>query len=167
MNTGRRVPAQFNSQTGQKDYWGLLMAVPLIALGIAIGLQSQNSTLLCDRTLPTQIECKLLQSNVLEKLLDRETSSVELGILKGVEVIVGIDVNGENYKVVLVTDRGRKELTGFNNIGNPEEVANRINDFILDRQEKTLDLHQDDRWFSSAFGGILILTGLWKILTFN
>ncbi|MGB3239468.1 MAG: hypothetical protein WBB29_14310 [Geitlerinemataceae cyanobacterium] len=167
MNTGRRVPAQFNSQTGQKDFWGLLMAVPLMGLGIAIGLQSQNSTLLCDRTLPTQIECRLLQSNVLGKLLDREISSVDLGILKGVEVIVGIDVNGEKYKVVLLTDRGKKDLTGFNNIGNPEEVANRINDFILDRQERTLEIQQDNRWFSSAFGGILILTGLWKIFTFN
>lgn len=167
MNTGRRVPAQLNSQTGKKDYWGLLIAVPLIVLGIAIGLRSQNSTLLCDRTVPTQIECRLLQANVLDTLLSRETSSVNLGLLKGVEVIVGINANGETYKLVLLTDRGKKELTDFSNVGNPEEVANRINDFILDHQEMTLDIQQDDRWFSSAFGGILILIGLWKILMFN
>jgi hypothetical protein len=168
VNTEKRFPTtQLNHKTSQKSQLDVLLAVSLIGLGIAIGLQSQNSTLLCDRNAPTQIECRLIQSNVLGKLLGRENSEVDLGILQGAEVMVRLDANGETYKLILLTDRGKRELTDLNNIGNPEEVADRVNDFILDRQEMTLEIQQDDRWFSSAFGGILVLTGLWKIFTVN
>lgn len=168
MNTDKRVsPTPLNSQKSQEGQWGVLIAVPLMALGIAIGLQSQNSTLLCDRITATQIECRLIQSNVLGTLLDQENSEVDLGILKSAEVIVARNANGETSKLMLLTNQGKRELTDLNNVGYPEEVANRINDFILDRQEMTLEIQQDDRWFSSAFGGILVLIGVWKILRFN
>lgn len=167
MNTEKRLPKPLNYQTSQKNQWGVLIAVPLIGLGIAMGLQSQNSTLWCDRTTPTQIECKLIQANVLETLLGRENSEVDLGILKSAEIIVASNANGKTYKLMLLTNQGKRELTDLNNVGDPEDVADRINDFILDRQEMTLEIHQDDRWFSSAFGGILVLIGLGKMLTFN
>jgi uncharacterized membrane protein HdeD (DUF308 family) len=158
---------QFNAQSKNNSQWGVLLGIPLIGLGIAIGLQSQNSTLVCDRTTPTKIECKLLQENVLGTLLGQATAETHLGVLQGADTMVRLNTNGETYQLVLRTTRGETELKNLNQAGNPEDLATRINDFMIDRQETALKIEQDDRWFSGAFGGILVLVGVWKLITFN
>lgn len=167
MTIEKRFLRPVNSRANQMDGWGAVLAIPLIGLGIAIGLQSHNSTLLCERAAPTQVECHLLQANILGSWLGKQNSEVQLGIVQSAEVLVRLNANGQTYKVMLLTNRGKRELTDFSSVADPEELVNRINDFILDRQENQLEIQQDDGWFSTAFGGILILTGLWKIVTFN
>lgn len=167
MNLDKRFPTPVNDRSQPRDNWGALFAIPLIGLGIAMGLQSQNSTLLCDRTTPTQVECRLLQANIVGSLLGKDKAEVSLGLVQSAELLVRISANGQSDRVMLLTPEGKRELTDFSNIGQPDEVVNRINDFILDRQEKTLEIQQQGGWFASAFAAILILTGLGKIVTFN
>jgi hypothetical protein len=167
VNTNKRLPTQLNYPTRKKDGLSLILGISLIVLGIAIGLQSRHSTLLCDRITPTQIECKLLQTDVLGTLLSRQSSEAYLGVLQGADTRVKLTANGSTYQLILLTDQGQTELSDLNQAGDPQELANRINDFTIDRQEKRLELQQDDRWFSSAFGGILVIAGTWKIFTFN
>lgn len=163
MNTNKRFPVPVHSQNRQKNLWGLLLGLPLIGLGIAIGLQSRHSTLQCDRAPSTQIECKLIRQDVLGMLLGRNRSENYLGVLEGADAVVSLSTSGPTYKLILRTNQGATELTDLNHAGNSEDLADLINDFILDRQEPILTIHQDDRWFSSAFGGILMTIGIGKL----
>lgn len=167
MNTNKRfsVPIYSRSKSykSQKYLWEILLGLPLIGLGMAIGLQSCHSTLECDRTPSSQIECKLIRQDLLGTLLGRERSENYLGVLEGADAVVSMSTSGPRYQAILRTNQGITELDDLSQAGRSEDLADLINDFMLDGQEPILTIHQDDRWFSGAFGGILMTIGIGKL----
>ncbi|QZZ18985.1 hypothetical protein J5X98_16290 [Leptothermofonsia sichuanensis E412] len=132
----------------------MYMTIPLLAMGLAFILFSEQITLECRRFNSSQISCEFISSTVFQK----KTIPIQL---RGAEIERMNDGDGESYRLLLRTPT---EKLSFTNYGSNElelkQLASQINDFVQYSELKVLKLRKDDRWTGYLWGGSLLLIGI-------
>jgi len=134
--------------------FGMFFLLPGLALLLFLG---KLTTLECTRLEPQQVACE----HSISGLLGKQVNKIPVGELKGAEVEVIQDSDGDTYRVVLLTQtRGKLRFTDTSSSGTDKySTANQINDFINNSEQMSLQVQQDDCWFAYPFGGIFAFVG--------
>jgi len=123
------------------------------------------TTLKCQRVQLTQERLQLIQGScqlVESSLLGSDQTEIPLNQLQGAKVDENEDSDENTYRVVLLTtSTGEVPFTSIWSSGTEEkqENADRINAFIHNPRETSLNIQQDERWPHYLVGGIFLLVG--------
>lgn len=91
-------------------------------------------------------------------MLGSNTQEISLDNLLGGKVTTGRKRGG---RVVLLTKSGEIRFADpYTGLGDKNDIANKINDFVANPDRKSLNVSQDDRWFIWIFGGLSVLAGV-------
>ncbi|MDY6940629.1 MAG: hypothetical protein SWY16_23595 [Cyanobacteriota bacterium] len=156
MKTFKPFPTATSSTSATKSWWAIGIGLALVLLGIGIGLTSTLSTLTCNRVETNRIACSMIE----EDLLEFNVRQTMLDKLETAEVRIRVSAQGEIEKLVLVGEKTELKLNAFD--GDAPEAAEKINEFVGDLNRESVTLTQDDRWFSSFFGLVLAIAGLFQ-----
>jgi phage-related protein len=159
MKTVRRIPLPVYPARSKTSPFAVILGMGLATVGVMVAVNGKVSTLSCSRPNTSTVECNLQESD----LLNLHVTQISLGLVKSAELIVDLDYNGEIDRLFLVTEKYKVPLDFFSQHENLKEPADRINDFINDREEQYLEIKKDNRWFSCFFGAMFLLTGLVRI----
>ena len=134
------------------------LTVPAIFLGLGlvyILVTGKLTTLKCDRIEPTQVNCEI----TLSGLLGNQTTQIKQ--LQGAEVKERLDSDGDNHRVLLITQEGKIPITNLRTSRILREDSNiaKINTFIHNSAESSLKIQEDDRWIAYPVGIMLMLVG--------
>jgi hypothetical protein len=156
MKTVRRIAFSVYPARSKTSPFAIILGMGLAAVGVMVAVNGKVSTLSCSRPNATTVECSLQETD----LLNWHVTQTGLGLVKSAELIVDLDYSGESDRLFLVTEKYKVPLEFFSQHEDLQEPADRINDFINDRDEKYLEIKKDNRWFSCFFGAMFLLTGV-------
>ncbi len=141
----------------QQWLWGVLFGLPFLVIGLGITATTSNlTTLTCQRTQPASMTCERTIAGLVGTITDTIPGQVT-----GASVI-----SAQGTGVVLKTSGGAVELVNHHGIVGPkhEQIANKMNTSMADRQITELKIQQDDRWDGWIEGAAFFLPGLAVIL---
>ena len=131
--------------------WGLLLAIPFIAIGLIKGIATiKVTTLECHRDRDS-IECQRSISGIFGTEKDRIP-----GRLQSVSTVT---TSGKG--LVLETTTEQLELAPYRTFVTSQhfENADRIAAFLKDPQQTTIRIEQDDRWLNILGNGGFLVAG--------
>jgi hypothetical protein len=128
-----------------------------IGAGIIVFMASKTS-MTCTRVNANSGTCIWKE----EKLLENNTREIAVANIVGAEVDEDYDEDGTTYCVYLKLKDGDMKFTGMYSSGSGAkyETAQKINQFVSNKEMKTLYVEQDDRWMIYIIGGIFFVVGL-------
>jgi hypothetical protein len=133
--------------------WRLLLALPLVAVGLGLTLATVKVTSLeCLRQADKSSICQRTIAGILGDEEDRipgELRSVKVTKASGVGIVLG-------------TTTGEVELAPYRTFVTErhERNADRLNAFLKDTQQTKIEIEQDDRLINSMWGGSMLIGGL-------
>lgn len=133
--------------------WGLLFATPFAIIGsIATAFTVKVTALTCQRNPGDRIDCQRTISGVLGT--EKELIS---GHLKSVKT-----VKTSGAGVVLETSQGDVPLAPYKAFVTDSQyrTADRLNAFLKNPQQATIQVEQDDRWINFLWSGNFIIGGV-------
>ncbi|NJR32414.1 MAG: hypothetical protein HC778_05765 [Chamaesiphon sp. CSU_1_12] len=136
-----------------KYLWGLLLAIPLTAIGLGLMAGTAKVTMLeCQRSTVGSIGCQ----RTITGILGEEEDGLP-GELRSAKV-----TKTSGTGIVLDTTKGDVELAPYRTFVNGEHDRNaaRVNAFLKDKQQNTLSVEQDDRLINSLWSGSMLIGGL-------
>lgn len=143
--------------------WVLWMIGGLFTIvgAVVFILVGETVSFRCDRTL-TPPTCTLTN----QKLLTQRSITLPIQNLQKAEVQSSRSRKGRTtYRVLLRTGSGNIPLVGtFDNISNHSAQTRRINNFLQNSNQTTLELTSDYRWFAFLFLVIFSGAGIWMLL---
>ncbi|MFP5273980.1 hypothetical protein [Coleofasciculus sp.] len=135
-----------------------LLSCILAAVGVGVISFQSGSTLTCQRGAKTG-SCELVKSG----LVGSEVRTIPLESLRDVSLDLNLkNDSNDTYRVVLLTGSEEIPFTSHYSADSnqQESIAFEINAFIINQNQASLNVQQDDRWFSYVFGSLLIGVGL-------
>ncbi|MEQ9669059.1 hypothetical protein [Coleofasciculus sp. G2-EDA-02] len=135
-----------------------LLSSILAAVGVGVISFQRGSSLTCQRGAKTG-SCELVKSG----LVGSEVRTIPLESLRDVSLDLNLkNDSNDSYRVVLLTGSEEIPFTSHYSADSnqQESIASEIDAFIMNKNQASLNIQQDDRWFSYLFGSLLIGVGL-------
>jgi hypothetical protein len=154
MNSIQQTSTQLTVENSNRQWlWGVLFGIPFVAVGLGITTFSASvTTLECQRTKPTQINCQRTITGIL---------GTEITVIPG-QVTGASVITASGVGVVLSTSKGSMQLTQQRQFvrDTQREIASNINAFIRDTPQSNFKIQQDDRWQGWLTGANFFLPGM-------
>jgi hypothetical protein len=139
---------------------GFIFGLVFLGVGLAVmWFMGAQTRLACERLEPRSGTCMLTQANVFGRVSRRV--SLRLNEIQRAVVEVSEGDDGDTYRVALRTETGEVPFTDYYSSGRGDKEADAaaINAFLEGREAGSFEALQDDRLFSSLFGGIFACVG--------
>ncbi len=137
-------------------HWIIGLIFMIVGL-IAILGPEQMTTFTCDRVTPNQGSCQLVHSS----LLFSDEITIPLENLQEAKLQFNQSYGNDYSRLVLITNN---EPIYFKNdsgsqLDKQKNIADKINSFIDQENQKKINIQEDNRYFSYIFGGLFLLVG--------
>jgi hypothetical protein len=136
-----------------KFRWGLLFATPFLLIGlVSLATVVKVVKLECQRTTGQQVTCQRNITGLLGTIKDQIPGDIKTATV----------VKNSGVGVVLETTTGKSELAPYRTLvtSQHDRTVDRLNSFLQDSQQATIQVEQDDRWINLLWSGNFLLGGL-------